>query len=333
MGDRTGIEWTDATWNPVTGCTKVSLGCKHCYARRQFPRVYGARRFEDVRVHPERLDQPIRWARPRRIFVNSMSDLFHEDVPVAFLDEVFEVMAATPRHRFQILTKRPSLALAYIRRANWGLDQLSHVWFGVSVEDQQTANERIPLLLAMPTALRFLSVEPLLGPVRLRMLETGKSALGEQLYLDALTGAWTAESTATMTEQPLAPATEHPSRGEVMRRVVAAPPAPLPSSLPAVDWVIVGGESGPRARAMAPAWPRSLRDECSSADVPFFFKQWGEWAPADQVPDEIRGLGGSARHTMVAGHRLTRFGKSKAGRLLDGRTWDELPAEWQEARA
>jgi protein gp37 len=198
----TSIEWTDATWSPVTGCTKVSAGCKNCYAERVFPRTYGncqrckhaisahdviqngrgacclcdceafvGRKFTDVRTHPDRLDQPLRWNRPRRIFVNSMSDLFHEDVSFEFIDKTFSVMAAASWHTFQILTKRPARMLQYVDKHRARLSLLSdqwpipNVWLGVSVEDQKTADERIPILLQTPAAIRFVSYEPALGPV------------------------------------------------------------------------------------------------------------------------------------------------------------------------
>lgn len=191
MGDKSKIEWTDATWNPVTGCTKVSQGCKNCYAERVFPRAYGSkpyiapngttpqewrrRKFIDVQCHPERLDQPLRWKKPRRIFVNSMSDLFHESVPDEFIMRVFTVMwqPAASKHIFQILTKRPARMRRFLTSngaATWwgGCSSLwKHIQLGISCEDQQTANERIPLLLQTPAALRFLSLEPLLGPINL----------------------------------------------------------------------------------------------------------------------------------------------------------------------
>ncbi len=182
-----GIAWTDETWNPVTGCTRVSEGCRNCYAERVFPRAYAnqnvpaarsnsvientgirPRRFTDVVCHPDRLEQPLHWRKPRRVFVNSMSDLFHESVPDEFIDQVFKVMAHAPKHTFQILTKRPERMrriVPVIR--NHYPDRLDHVWLGVAVEDQATAVERIPLLLQTPAAVRFVSIEPMLGPVDL----------------------------------------------------------------------------------------------------------------------------------------------------------------------
>jgi protein gp37 len=170
MGAKTSIEWTNATWNPVTGCTKVSAGCKHCYAERVFPRVYGKeRKFTDVVCHEDRLQQPLHWKKPRRIFVNSMSDLFHEDVPNDFLNRLFSnVMEMAERHTFQILTKRAGRMKEYLSwRWGEGRIPMRNIWIGVSVEDQKTADERIPLLLQTPAAVRFISYEPALAPINL----------------------------------------------------------------------------------------------------------------------------------------------------------------------
>lgn len=261
MGDNSVIEWTDATWNPVTGCTKVSQGCKHCYAERDWSRLahlpaYQGRAFTDVACHTERLDQPLRWKRPRRIFVNSMSDLFHEAVPDDFLDKVFAVMALSPQHTFQVLTKRPermrdycktlgqhngtdrvSIAAQQISSKAWFLWRmgdvgwcLPNVWLGVSVEDQEAADQRIPLLLQTPAAVRWVSAEPLLGPVD-------------------------------------------------VQAAINRMPWRIGGGDAGLHWVVVGGESGPKARPMHPDWARSLRDQCAAAGVQYLFKQWGEWAP------------------------------------------------------
>lgn len=294
MSDKTGIEWTDATWNPVRGCTKVSPGCKNCYAERlhnqrqlaysqgkKVPRLY-AEPFEKVQLLPERLPAPLHWRKPRRIFVNSMSDLFHEDVPDDFIDRVFAVMALCPQHTFQILTKRAQRMRAYmdrLARSPGCADQVSdaarqmghavsfawpfpNVWLGVSVEDQPRADERVPELLATPAAVRFISAEPLLGPVNL--------------------------SAALFTQPPEGEPDESAEAGGLWN-------GPRALGEKGVSWVIVGGESGPGARPMHPEWARGLRDQCAAAGVPFFFKQWG--------------------------------GKNKkaAGRILDGRTWDQMP--------
>jgi len=246
MADHSKIEWTDATWNPVTGCTKISPGCKHCYALTFAERFRGVpgHPFEqgfDLRLWPDRLALPLAWRTPKRIFVNSMSDLFHERVPESFIDAVFRTMLAACWHQFQVLTKRPERMVAYLRRRAATLGSLAtdhpHVWLGSSIETQRYIG-RAEQVAALPSAVRFLSCEPLLGPLDLR----------------SLLGAG------------------------------------------AVNWVIVGGESGHHARPMDPAWAVDLRDQCAHAGVPFFFKQWG--------------------------------GRNKklAGRTLEDRTWDELPS-------
>ena len=246
MSDRSAIEWTEATWNPVTGCTQISPGCANCYAKRFAERFRGVpghpyeRGFE-VAERPERLGQPLRWKRPRTIFVNSMSDLFHEEVAGSFVASVFAVMERADRHTFQVLTKRPGRAAALAPSLPWP----PNVWLGVSVENQRWTT-RIDALREIPAAVRFLSCEPLLGPL--------------ELDLDGM------------------------------------------------GWVIAGGESGPRARPMRPEWARGVRDQCLASGVPFFFKQWGEH-------------GADGR----------RAGKKRAGRLLDGRTWDEAPARGSRA--
>ena len=299
MTDKTKIEWTDATWNPVTGCTKVSEGCDHCYAETIAQRFAGTKAYPagfDVTLWPGRLDQPLRWTRPRRIFVNSMSDLFHDDVPDDFIARVFAVMALAPQHTFQVLTKRPGRMRSLLasekfrglvhdgmqgivaafrpKRAWYDSWPLPNVWLGVSVESQKWADVRIPQLLGTPAAVRFLSCEPLLGPVDLR------GALG-----------WTMHDGGT---------------GNSV-------------DIPPVDWVIVGGESGPHSRPMHPDWARSLRDQCVAVRVPFLFKQWGEWRNGFMTAD---------RPTLrLNGTHMVRVGKKAAGRELDGRTWDEYPKE------
>ena len=252
MPDRSEIEWTDATWNPVTGCTKVSPGCAHCYAETIVLRFKRGPAFlpglDSVRLHPERLDAPKSWRAARRIFVNSMSDLFHEDVPFDFVDLVFEVMEETSRHTYQILTKRVDRMQAWSEER--GADGWpANVWAGTSVENQVWARKRIPQLLEVPAAVRFLSCEPLLKAVDLR--------------------GWLHELSENDT-------TEESEVG--------------------IDWVIVGGESGPSARPMRPEWAAALRDQCVEAGVPFFFKQWGGRTP------------------------------KSGGRELDGRTWDQMPS-------
>lgn len=240
MAANSSIEWTEATWNPVTGCSKVSPGCKHCYAERMAHRLKEmgqpryARGFE-VTLQDDVVELPLQWRRPRTIFVNSMSDLFHEDVPLTYLQRVFATMERARWHTFQVLTKRSTRLREVAPHLPWPMN----VWMGVSVENDRYVS-RIRDLVQVPAAVRFLSVEPLLGPI-----------------------------------------------------------ASLPLS--GVDWVIVGGESGPGARPMDASWVTDIRDQCRTADVRFFFKQWGG------------------------------VQKGRAGRTLDGELWDELPTPRRRA--
>lgn len=235
MAQGSGIEWTESTWNPITGCTKISPGCKYCYAERMAERLQAMgqenyRNGFELTLQPHMIELPLRWKKPQTIFVNSMSDLFHKDVPLDYIQRVFEVMRRADWHRFQVLTKRADRLAELDSRLQWA----PNIWMGVSVESDKY-RERIDDLRATRAMLKFLSLEPLLGP--------------------------------------------------------------LPDlDLHGIHWVIVGGESGPKSRPMDPAWARDLRDQCLRGKVPFFFKQWG--------------------------------GKNKkqAGRVLDGRTWDEMPA-------
>lgn len=256
----TAIQWTDRVWNPVSGCTKVSKGCQHCYAERQADRKlpkggFTDRPFTEVRCHPNRLDIPMHWKKPQRVFVNSMSDLFHEDVPDEFIDQVFAVMALCPQQTFQVLTKRPERMRQYLSHttgpdnvltrvvhAAQGIEMARgqhkpdgpgwpyrNVWLGVSVEDQATADERIPQLLETPAALRWVSYEPALGPVDF----TGSH------WWDHRYQWW-----PKLFNKPL-------------------------------DWIVVGGESGPGARTFDVAWARSTVEQCKAAGVPVFVKQLG----------------------------------------------------------
>jgi protein gp37 len=248
VGDNSAIEWTDATWNPVTGCTKVSPGCAHCYAETFAERFRGVRAHPyeqgfDLTLRPERLDLPLKWSRPRLIFVNSMSDLFHEDVPDDFIVSTFNTMREASQHTFQVLTKRPhrTASIAPLL-APWP----KNVWMGTSVENRRWTC-RIDALRKVPASVRFLSCEPLLGPLQL--------------------------------------------------------------DLAGIHWVIVGGESGPRARPMKPEWAESIREQCQTQGVPFFFKQWGAY--------DCNGR---------------RVGKGRAGRMLGGRTWDGMPVGGQNSQ-
>jgi protein gp37 len=358
MAETSTIEWTDATWNPVTGCTLVSEGCRHCYAAqlaatrlKNHPSREGLARLNaqgeakftgEVRLNEQWLDEPLRWKRPRRIFVCAHGDLFHEAVPDEWIDRVFAVMALAPQHTFQVLTKRPERMRDYMARRDnrdrvpaldyavlmactgrWSTPAidlrggwpLPNVWLGTSVEDQATADARIPALLDTPAVVRFVSAEPLLGPVSLVdrdpiRLATGVDARPENRVYVSLLRGW--------------------GLG--------------PHRRPGLDWVIVGGESGRNARPMHPDWARSLRDQCVAAGVPFFFKQWGEWVtvldreaedPDFRADYQLRyGDHGRTRWLNLAGgcgfhgqrfHVMERVGKSHAGRELDGQIWDQMP--------
>lgn len=356
----TTIEWTDRTWNPLRGCSKVSEGCRNCYAIKMAHRFSGpGQPYEGltkpgpggpnwtgkVMLLPDVLEHPLRWRKPQRVFVNSMSDLFHPEVPDEFIDQVFAVMALAPEHTFQILTKRPERMQEYLSDRKevieetiafntmgvpsrdigklWGgwtpaqTDEygrvevpgyfddvnidwpLPNVWIGVSVENEQAADERIHWLNKTPAAVRFLSCEPLLGPLDLRVHLNWKSSQD-----------W---------------------------------------KTPLISWVIAGGESGPGARPMHPDWARSLRDQCQATGVAFHFKQHGEFllgrrvreielpAYTEDARDGIITLtridppSEAGKKTYVAvdsegcAYELKRVGKKSAGRLLDGRTWDEFP--------
>ncbi len=234
MSTQSGIEWTETTWNPVTGCTKISHGCKFCYADRMAKRLQamGVDKYRNgfsVTLHPSTLKDPLKWRKPRLVFVNSMSDLFHEEVSLSFIKAVFETMNQASHHTFQVLTKRPNRVLNLNQHLTWS----PNIWLGTSIESQRW-QFRLEELRATGAQTKFLSLEPLLGP---------------------LSGI--------------------PLNG--------------------IDWVIVGGESGPGARPMEPDWVREIRDSCLQKDVPFFFKQWGGVL------------------------------KKRAGRVLDGRTWDQMP--------
>lgn len=345
MSDHTGIEWTDATWNPIRGCTRVSEGCRNCYAESVAARfsgegqpyeglakmtTAGPRWTGKVAFVEKHLHDPIRWRKPKRVFVNSMSDLFHERVTDGELDRIFGVMALSAAfgrgHTFQILTKRPERMRDYLlnvtvdriaeacdddeeqchianslngvlghgRNAGW---PMRNVWLGTSVENQAAADERIPFLLDTPAAVRFLSCEPLLGPVTLDV-----PAHSGPIRIDALTGGWAV---------PRNDGTHHQE--------------------PRIHWVIVGGESGRNARPMHPQWARDLRDQCVEASVPYFFKQWGEWSPVGQKvvsfpPKILDGMVHSFGDAPYPDDTTSvRIGKKRAGRDLDGRTWDEMP--------
>ncbi|MBI2426040.1 MAG: phage Gp37/Gp68 family protein [Candidatus Hydrogenedentes bacterium] len=234
MATQSSIEWTESTWNPLTGCTKISPGCKHCYAERMAKRLQamGSPNYRNgfkLTMHEHALSLPLSWKKPQTIFVNSMSDLFHKEVPTEFILRVFDVMNEASWHRYQLLTKRPSRVTALEGKLKWA----PHIWMGTSVESE-SYTWRIAELRKCSANVKFLSLEPLVGPL-------------------------------------------------------------LTLPLNDIDWVIVGGESGPNARPMNPEWVLDIRDSCVASNVPFFFKQWGG------------------------------TNKKKTGRVLEGRTWDEMP--------
>jgi protein gp37 len=362
MADNTKIEWTDATWNPITGCSVVSPGCTNCYAMRlagtRLKHVESRKGLTrdskagpvwngEVRFNEKDLDQPLRWKRPRLIFVCAHGDLFHENVPDEWIDEVFAVMAFTPQHTFQVLTKRSARMREYldnewrgvrVRNAMQAMHHnhptidlmtlpLPNVWLGVSAEDQKRADERIPDLLATPAAIRFVSAEPLLGPVDLTWIAEPDDE--KEGVIDAVLGCnWIDGMGRGVAYRPTRPGHE----GRVMTRHVCSSDDEILASRK-LDWVIVGGESGPAARPMHPDWARSLRDQCAAAGVAFHFKQWGEWfsesregacADLDRMMSNERVAwgDGSSNHLI---HR--KLGKKAAGRSLDGREHDAFPKQ------
>lgn len=348
MSETSKIEWTDATWNVVTGCEKVSPGCDNCYAETFAERWRGTpgHHFEngfDITLRPERLPLPLKWRKPRKVFVNSMSDLFHKDIPAEYIARTFAIMALSPQHTYQVLTKRHGRMRSVLNDActcgnghvpgvhfrsamAWAVSKanpdripgvpddaeqrvynavwpLPNVWLGVSVEDQKRADLRIPALVDTAAAVRFLSCEPLLGPVDIKGF----------LRADVCRcrcGNW-----------------ERDGHIHQMCPDCGSPWTQKPGSR--IDWVIAGGESGRGARPMSPDWVRSLRDQCAAADVPYLFKQWGEYAPTGYMAIGARQKGCAFVGDPIddLGHRwgMRRVGKGNAGRELDGRTWDEFP--------
>lgn len=253
MGCKTKIGWTESTWNPVTGCTKVSAGCAHCYAERVAKRLQAmgqsnyANGFE-MRMHIDALEIPLHWKKPRRIFVNSMSDLFHEGIPLVFIREVFSIMAQASWHQFQILTKRAKRLTELASTLYWP----PNVWMGVSVENQECADKRIPALLQVPAAVRFVSCEPLLGNIVLTQIGIPDDNFNNENY-------------------------HYFNVLKSYRRYCD----PFQYS---VDWVIVGGESGPKARPMELEWARDIRDQCKFYGVPLFMKQLGGYPNKQSSP-------------------------------------------------
>lgn len=376
MADQTHIQWTDATWNPITGCSIVSKGCTNCYAMqlagtrlKDHPSRAGLTHEVNgnhvwtgtVRFNEQWLGQPLRWTKPRRIFVCAHGDLFHESVPDAWIDSVFDTMARARWHTFQILTKRPDRMRAYIKsvdaakwKAFWsnrlcysagypkfGIAAsepqwpLPNVWLGVSIEDQATADDRVPLLLDTPAAIRFASAEPLLGPIDLRAVKIPPAARSSIWIANDICQGLAPEPVSEMDVDALSGGIGYFTPNHMGGCAGG-------SSLGRLNWVIVGGESGARARPMHPDWARSLRDQCAAAGVPFFFKQWGGWLPEAQKDGSgfewAPGQDGRAhwwkpeppegRGVLEDGHCSVRIGKKAAGDLLDG----VQHHNWPEAR-
>lgn len=362
MAEHSSIEWTDATWNPITGCSVVSPGCTNCYAMKlagtrlkHTPSRQGLTRDSkagpvwtgEVRLNEQWLAQPLQWKRARRIFVCAHGDLFAENVPDEWIDRVFAIMALAPQHTFQVLTKRAKRMREYLtdrsgKLARFMIDEylakapdnppktrainvawpvrsigdidwpsdvemrhwpLPNVWLGVSAEDQARAGQRVPELLVTPAAIRFVSAEPLLGPIDLRGLEIDGDAQIDAL--EALTwqeiwdSQWSPEATGINHAEAL--------EGFLDWYGLSAKPEGL--AHPALDWVIVGGESGPGARPMQPEWAEKLRDQCAAAGTPFFFKQWGSHKPTSDC---------NGRYMIPAS-------KKEAGRLLGGVEHNGMP--------
>jgi len=350
VSEQSAISWTDATWNPVTGCTKVSPGCAHCYIERTPPFRMAGRRFVKgaipVLLHPDRLEQPLRWKKPRRVFVCSLADLFHEDVPDAFIGSIFGVMAAAREHTFQVLTKRLEAARWLFSDADF-LDNveeqlaarshaafewpLPNVHLGVSVENQRMADERIPVLLDTPAAVRFLSCEPLLSGLDLtpwlvplpemesetcqRCNETGE----EVICCDDLC----ANNDECIHGDGYAPCSECGGVGQIMQ-----------NERPAIDWVICGGESGPGSaerklveRCPGPGW--HWKGGPTPAGQAIYCKECGGtgWCPKPRALEWVRSIRDQCVAAGVAYHFKQLGGPrpTSGGRLLDGRTWDEMP--------
>lgn len=323
------------TWNPVVGCSKVSPGCDNCYAERMANRLTGIEKtdyYKDVITNGKwngetmvafhHLNWPLVWKTPRMIFVCSMGDIFHESVLPGMIQMVLAKIAECRQHIFIILTKRPENVIPLMKRVSWGLPFPPNVWLGVTAENQEQANKRIPILLQIPAAKRFVSIEPMLGAINLDRIQTSVQKI------DALSsGAYV------------------PKKGGAL------------ISIPRIDWVICGGESGPKARPMHPDWVRSIRDQCQAAETPFFFKQWGEWGTgwinmASQkstfkmydsyqrftqkdwvnkgdacisLDGKICKTGGDMQQAQYPVVIMQKVGRKAAGDLLDGQEWHEWP--------
>lgn len=378
----TKIEWTDDTWNPVVGCTKVSTGCDNCYAERmalrqagmeyarynenancEYPQPFEGGKYSDVVNTSKRcwngetfcdekaLEIPLHWKKPKLIFVCSMGDLFHPSVPFVFIDRVFAVMALCSQHTFQVLTKRTDRMAEYLTYSKRSLKimdtarqiakgrggefmndagvicwPLPNVWFGVTAENQEQADKRIPILLQIPAAVRFVSVEPMLGVIKFRKGKKGEifkclKCNWQGRHTELTGGNLSINCPKCNARNTLGSNHENELKDIGHYRGLD------------IDWVICGGESGAGARPMHPDWARSLRDQCMTAGVPFLFKQWGAWAARIDVTKTISITKSktnllsffSKRATKVGNLTMFRVGKKKAGRLLDGIEHNEYP--------
>ncbi len=322
----TKIEWATETWNPVTGCTPVSEACQNCYAKRMANRLRGRFGYPEdepfrVTLHPEKLGEPLRWKKPRRVFVCSMGDLFHEDVPDKIIYKIFEIMANAQwihGHTFMVLTKRPQRMKYIIDAISRDISNqkgmkfsfpLKNIWLGVTAENQKRADERIPILLQIPAAVRFISIEPMLGPVDLTCIIIDP-AHGIEFFGGTVTYSISANVL----------------RGKQFLNGLGGV---ITKDYKRIDWVICGGETGPKARPMHPEWVRSLRDQCQAAGTPFFFKQWGEWAPIPTKDVPVIGCADGGRFhdgpNPSRGLAMYRVGKKAAGNLIDGQEWRKFP--------
>lgn len=288
----TKIEWAEETWNPVTGCSPISEGCRNCYAERMSKRLAGRCGYPEdepfrVTLHSDRLDEPLKWKKPRKVFVCSMGDLFHEDVPHSAIQEVLYRVRMAKWHTFLILTKRPERMRAFFMQY-YVQGFIPNLWLGVTAENQARFDERVDILKQIPAAVHFVSIEPMLGPIVMRQKANDEREIIQATMMGVL--------------------------DDYSRPVMHG-----------IDWVICGGETGPGARPMHPDWARSLRDQCQAARTPFFFKSWGDWVSPSQMPGEtyrrIEDFGDGIGIT----DNPRKVGKKAAGRLLDGQEWNQYP--------
>jgi protein gp37 len=318
----TKIEWTDYSWNPIRTihggyhCTKVSAGCQNCYAEKINMRFGDGVKFHKLLnpvefcINKKQIEKPLHWRKPRRIFVQSMGDLFHEDIPFSFIANVFYIIHMASQHTYMVLTKRPERMKEFIegfagpkRLQDWAYEY-PNVWLGVTAENQKMADERIPILLQIPAAKRFVSVEPMLGPTNLAHIDAEMAGHKNMYFINALNG-------------------RHDDMGRPC------------NELNKLDWVICGGETGPGARPMHPDWVRSLRDQCQAAGTPFFFKSWGNYCAPSQMPESTYRAWDYHHGTETCWREDDptpwKVGKKAAGRQLDGKEWNEYPREARSA--